>query len=343
MVAGMSKTGTFTSWCVWGYLLLTLCLVLVVRLAGDQWWVATVLLFSPRWLFSLPLLLLVPLVARYNRWLWIPLALTALIIFVPFMGFNLPVTHSAVSNSSGTDVIRVLTLNVDTGKCNPAKLAAFIKESAVDVVALQEHSDTLKLTLPTGWQMISQRGLAIFSHFPLSQVKTIQVIPPRSIWPGTYLLHATVHAPGGDIAFCSLQLPTPRIGLLQVLDRYTFLRPARKDTLVEETAYRWRVAQEVQRYVASLSLPVIIAGDFNTPIDSSLYRQVWSRFSNVFSKVGWGYGRTQRVSIQGLAYSARIDHILTGNGLVPRVSEVGPDVGSDHLPLIADLARNSSR
>ena len=46
----------------------------------------------------------------------------------------------------------------------------------------------------------------------------------------------------------------------------------------------------------------------------------------------------QRTRIKGLPIGIRIDHLLTGPGLVPKVCEVGPDIGSDHLPVIADLA-----
>jgi hypothetical protein len=183
--------------------------------------------------------------------------------------------------------------------------------------------------------------LAVLSRFPVTAGKVVQVTAPRSNWPGTYLLQTIVHAPDGDLAFCSLQFPTARFGLQRVLDRRTILSQSRKDLLVEETDFRWRVAQQVRRHIEILTLPVIVAGDFNTPPDSSLYRQVWNGYANAFSNVGLGFGWTQRVSIRGLSFSTRIDHILSGRGLVPRLCQVGPDVGSDHLPLLADISRTS--
>ena len=47
-----------------------------------------------------------------------------------------------------------------------------------------------------------------------------------------------------------------------------------------------------------------------------------------------------REEVHGISVRVRIDHVLTGAGLVPRVCEVGPDVGSDHLPVIADVGFN---
>ena len=37
-------------------------------------------------------------------------------------------------------------------------------------------------------------------------------------------------------------------------------------------------------------------------------------------------------------FGVRIDHVLTGDGWRCRRCWVGPDVGSDHLPLLADLS-----
>jgi len=181
--------------------------------------------------------------------------------------------------------------------------------------------------------------VAIISRFQLCKVNTVQITPPKSQWPGTYLLHTVVHAPGGDIAFCSIHLPTPRFGLMQLLDRYTLFRPSRSSLFYEETAFRKTVALEISRYIEKISLPVIIAGDFNTPVDSTLYKLIWNDFANAFSERGVGFGWTQRVSVRGYSYSSRVDHILTGKGLTPLLCEVGPDIGSDHLPLIADIAR----
>jgi endonuclease/exonuclease/phosphatase (EEP) superfamily protein YafD len=93
----------------------------------------------------------------------------------------------------------------------------------------------------------------------------------------------------------------------------------------------------MQQAVSLSSLPVIVAGDFNMPADSTIYREVWGRYLNAFSEKGTGYGRTVFESMRGIKVGVRIDHILAGNGLGIRVCETGPDVGSDHLPLIADI------
>jgi endonuclease/exonuclease/phosphatase (EEP) superfamily protein YafD len=322
---------------VWLYLLVVLGSLYLVYGAGDRWWPATILLFSPRWLLVVPLVILAPLVIRRRSFfMLIPLLVSALVVFVPLMGLQLH-RHKPAGLGQG-HVLRVLTYNVYGGRFDNLQLTQLLQESAVDLVALQECPEDVVLTLPRGWHGIQQRGLALFSRYPLTFVKLVQVKQPNEQWPGTHLLHAEVSAPQGALAFCSIHLPSPRFGLQAVLDKYTLLRPSRKQLLEQQTKARWLAATEVQKYLKGISQPLLVVGDFNTPPESILFKEVWGGYHNAFSETGLGYGWTQRVSVRGLPYGARIDHVLTRNGLQPLLCEVGPDMGSDHLPLIADVA-----
>lgn len=143
--------------------------------------------------------------------------------------------------------------------------------------------------------------------------------------------------PAGDVDFCCVHLPSPRYGLAQVLDRRTLLSPSRSGLIDEEEDERRRQSEEAAEVVAAISAPVILAGDFNLPTDSTIYRRSWSQYRNAFSMSGFGFGQTMRPEVRGWQFGIRIDHILTGPDWRPRRCWVGPDVGSDHLPLIADL------
>jgi len=334
----MNKFIRCLQWAAYSYTVIVLSALMFMYVGGDRWCLATVLLFGPRWLLSLPLFLLIPMAAFRDRQLFIPLIISAFIIFGPFMHFNLPLSKITGSIYPGAPKLRVLTCNLGGAKYDTSHLVSVISSMSVDIVALQECPEEFNLSLPVGWHMITERGLAVVSRFPLSKVNIVQVMRPRGKEPSPSLLHVKVRTPNGDVNFCSLQLPTPRFGLMKILDRHTVLRLSRNELCNEGTAFRRRAAQEVRRYIDTLSLPVIIAGDFNTPVESNIYRSVWNDFTNAFSKVGFGYGWSQRVSVRGFFYSTRIDHILTGKRLTPLFSEVGPDIGSDHHPVIADLA-----
>jgi len=321
-----------------GYLLFLLLLWGINLFVGDSWWPATFILFSPRWCASLPLLLLVPLALWHSRYSLFLLLAVGAIVLGPFMGFNLPLGQTA---RSGGPVLRLLTCNIDSGRFNAPALCSLIRDSRADIVALQEcpRDINLLLKLSASWYFIQNGELALFSKYPLMDPVTLQAFHHPHQWPRTSLLQCVVRTPAGDLALNTVHLPSPRYGLETVLDRNTLLSFSRKRLLIEETAKRWQTSREIQRLVAGSPLPCIVAGDFNMPVQSSIYRSVWGAYDNAFSLVGWGYGWTQRSFVRGIPIPVRIDQVLLAGGLVARVCATAADIGSDHLPLLADISR----
>ena len=105
----------------------------------------------------------------------------------------------------------------------------------------------------------------------------------------------------------------------------------------EEANERRRESVEVAERLQDRSASAILAGDFNTPRDSSICREAWGGYRNAFSTSGFGFGNTIRPRVHGCRFGIRIDHVLTGTNWWPRNCWVGPDIGSEHLPLVADL------
>jgi endonuclease/exonuclease/phosphatase (EEP) superfamily protein YafD len=83
---------------------------------------------------------------------------------------------------------------------------------------------------------------------------------------------------------------------------------------------------------------MLLAGDFNMPVESRIYRQAWGSFRNAFDEAGIGWGQTK----QTRWFGTRIDHILYSSHWRCRKSWVGPSMGSDHRPMIADLEWSQS-
>jgi vancomycin resistance protein VanJ len=77
----------------------------------------------------------------------------------------------------------------------------------------------------------------------------------------------------------------------------------------------------------------VMAGDFNMPADDSTMASLRSLFRFAFEDAGWGYGYTR----PSAAPWFRIDHVVTSPEWRVARCRVGPDFGSDHLPLIAEL------
>ena len=79
----------------------------------------------------------------------------------------------------------------------------------------------------------------------------------------------------------------------------------------------------------------IVAGDFNTPPESPVFRHNFGRLSDAFGTAGWGVGSTYFAGW----FSLRLDHILCDRQWQVRECTVGPDVGSEHRPLMAELGK----
>jgi endonuclease/exonuclease/phosphatase family metal-dependent hydrolase len=216
-------------------------------------------------------------------------------------------------------------------------LDALIRDTAADVVALQGCWGPIRINWPADWQIVRHGEFLIASRFPLRDVPLAVGNSPPQPRPPRKLLHCVVESPDGEFPVVAVHLPSPRDGIEQVVDRSTLVRPSRSGPLEAQIDLRRQAAEEAAQYVGGLSDEVIVAGDFNMPTDSAIYRQVWAGLTNAFSRCGWGFGYTEWPSSRVCRFGVRIDHVLTGPAWRPQRCWVGPDVGSDHLPVVADL------
>jgi endonuclease/exonuclease/phosphatase (EEP) superfamily protein YafD len=83
---------------------------------------------------------------------------------------------------------------------------------------------------------------------------------------------------------------------------------------------------------------VIIAGDLNVSMWSPFYRSLIKRSGLHNARQGFGILPTQSgISPQFAIFSAPIDHCLVSSDIQVKNFRLGRHIGSDHLPIIADL------
>jgi vancomycin resistance protein VanJ len=316
------------------YALFIVALWIFLCQGGDRWWPATLFLFGPRWLFSLPLIFLVPLAAWFERRQLIVLTIAAGIMFIPIMGLSI-----SWPSSSELQTIRVLTCNVGGRRTDVRKLQRLIQKSSADIIALQECRQNLITSIPQGWRLIHEADFLIASCYPITRDNNHNVLKLTRQLPRTYFLQGQIQTPIGELSFTSIHLPSPHPGLAGLLDKRTGLNLSRIKNVKAEMELRRITSREISQFLQTESNPIIIAGDFNMPIESIFYRRDWSDYSNAFSSAGFGYGQTMKAIIRRFEYKIRIDHILMRGPLTAEKCWVASDIGSDHLPLIADIRR----
>ncbi len=301
-----------------------------MRLRGDRAWLATLFLFGPRWICAVPMLVLVPLAAVWFRRGLGLLAIIGVVIAGPIMGFQL---H--LFNDSAPFKLRVLTCNVAQRDYRVADLASLIDELRPDVVALQEVKLVPpKLVWPEGWHVVFNDELLVACRYPIWQRGTVR----RPTVPGKLAaIRYQIQFPGRDVQLFNLHLMTPRPGLEAVLDRKRGVDLSGIPRLNAILRKRDEETKFVGQWVDSFPEPKIIVGDFNMPVESTIYRRYWSSMRNAFSTTGFGLGFTKMTEKRGWTYGARIDHILYSPPWHCVRAWVGPDIGSDHRPLVADF------
>lgn len=314
----------------WGYLALSVGYAALLWLGGDAWSLATVLLFMPRW----PILLLAPVLALaallIRRRLLLPILLGAAVALGPAAGYRLGVRgwFSAAAHSD----VRIVTFNAEAGE-NPRTLAIAVGLDGYrpDVVVLQECTDAMMAPeyWPAGWTTRFDQGLCLATRFPVAESRTIERIETGDQGGTGSVMFYRLKLDSGVLDLATLHLETPRKGLEQL--RYDAKVSAiERNVLVRDVGSR-----RLSRWISEQSPAAIIAGDFNMPVESTIYRSYWSDCTNAFSRVGHGFGFTRFLP----HFSIRIDHVLSCDGWRPIRAVVGPDLGSDHRPLIVDLAR----
>jgi endonuclease/exonuclease/phosphatase (EEP) superfamily protein YafD len=122
-----------------------------------------------------------------------------------------------------------------------------------------------------------------------------------------------------------------------VLDSETVFNLENVDSAQGKIANRWQESARLAKWVEGFPGPKILAGDFNLAVDSPIYGRYWASYRNAFDYTGYGFGHTKDTKINIFRYPSRIDHILSTPEFRPLRCWTGPDLGSDHLPLIADF------
>ena len=330
----------FAAALAWGYLAAVVLVAVVMWGLGDRSVPGTVLLFMGRWVFLLPLIVLGPLI----YWLWprmlFPLALGGLVVLGPIMGFRSG-WRRLLPHASGIPV-RVVSFNADGGRMTAQALPRLLDRWQPQVVAFQECGDELAMAARalSGWHSHVSKDLCLLSRYPIrlsevmdrSNLDRIKQSEEKEIGGAGYVVRYVLDGPTGAVRFANLHLETPRKGFEGLMD--FDLRRMRMNTEIRDVE-----AKLARAWVDSGSGPMVVLGDFNTPIESRTFQEHWGDLNDAFSVAGFGLGTTKHNGWIG----ARIDHVLTSDGWRAERVSVGKESYSDHSPLIVDLVLEKRR
>lgn len=332
----MNRTPSLRRWCLrfaLAYSAIVVAVTLVLWIDTDDRAMSALFLYGPRWIAPLPLLLLVPLALIARSWRSLAvLAVTSLGVAGPLMGgrvapatlFNPPPAYARY---------RVVSWNAGNAN-STAAFRKFQDDVRPEVILLQESpAGWSRKDFPPGWTVHEgPGGLRMASRFP---GRFHDGIGWDRLPLAGYAARFAIDTPDGEMTVYNIHLPTIRPGfegaMASKLANLSELR-----TVLLGQAQASKIVRDWMGPPIGLSL---IAGDFNMPVESPTYRRDWAGFPNAFSDAGNGWGGTKMTSWHRI----RIDHVLYGTPFHCRRCEVGPDLGSDHRPVIAELTLEEDR
>ncbi|QEG02190.1 Endonuclease/Exonuclease/phosphatase family protein [Stieleria maiorica] len=318
------------------YLLLLVIGAALMHTRLNSYWLITVFLFSPRWVVALPLLLLVPLTLVFRRRLAPVYLIHVGLVLFPILDFQLP--RFAPASSEVRPTLRVLTCNVGGGTLDDRRLIELLRDHEIDVMMLQECTQAVADPLfeQLGWNRRQLHHVVIASPLELSRPRVLGR-QPRNNFHAVAAIGCQLTLPQGErVQLASIHLPTFRPAL-EKIQHFDFQRGPEAIDRLGQT--RRGIAKQVAEAVGDVDLPTMLAGDFNVPVESVFYRDYWGEYQNAFSIAGGGLGYTKYTRLHGI----RIDHILADQNWDVLAAHVGPDLGGDHRPVIAEFARRSSQ
>jgi vancomycin resistance protein VanJ len=333
------KAPITTALCVL-YILGVIGVLLLMRLAGERWWFATLLLFSPRWVWAAPLIIVLPIALLFRRRMAAPVVLAGAVVLFAIMGFRLP-WRKALPAPATHETLRLFTCNLHNRQSNPLLLEQLLAEARPDVILYQDYSHTREpeIVHTPGWHGEQFDNNYIASRFPFRRVEDLLPHDDPAArfyashgWPLGDAICYAIDLPGGQVIhLTNVHLASAHWQLEAIRDR----DPTGPPSLQADSERRAFESTVVAAAARRIGGPFIIAGDFNTPDDSPLFRQAWHGFDDAFNRAGLGFGATYANHHTWL----RIDHVLFDPSWHCAECRVGPPVGSGHRPVIAVLQR----
>lgn len=255
-----------------------------------------------------------------SRRLSIIALLPAIVLLAPvamdYLPKKQPATHA--------QTCRVMSMNLLYKNRNTDAIVKQIRLADPDVVLVEEftlfQNDALQKEIGQEYPYQSivadhgSSGIGIFSRIPFSDAGDI------GLYSSHQQLRATLHLPGGDVALYALHLRCPQ-------------------SIRSIATERIQTADLIDR-LKNEKLPVIVGGDFNFTPDSpnaAALRDLG--LVSTHDLAGHGRGATfPCVGRWSHFPGIRIDHVMLSHELTCTCSYVAGNSGSDHRPIVADIA-----
>jgi endonuclease/exonuclease/phosphatase (EEP) superfamily protein YafD len=299
-----------------------LALALAVLLAGSDIWALDLITFF--WpVFTIAAIMLLLATLLFGGTVSRIAALVALVACaVPFI--LLP----PAPDSTAGEKIRILTANLYVGNPDPRPFVALLTRVQPDIVVTEETRprfvDEIRgsglYPFETEGDLSAADDKKVFSRYPIRDYRQLDDLPGHRV--GRHAMRLVIDSPAGPFIVYAIHPDTPR-SVEQWRDR---------------NAYFERLAAAILGEAPGR--PVVVAGDWNMPAHSAFFRDFFAVTGYRFARPGLWLPVTRfatRLARFGY-FGSTIDHVAVSPDIRVTDWKRGSDIGSNHLPVIVDLA-----
>lgn len=309
-------------------------LILIPSLAVlfAQWfWLADVLSFFRPLLLGLSLLVLL-LLLPFRR--GVPIAVAAVLVILNLVPLTVHATASPALPAGDTQPLRVMSANLDKDSTQFDAFRRVVAQIRPDVLVTQEtsppwvpvllHMDGLPHQgVEPSSTVLLRGGTQIISRYPVKAMRVGRATHGmQNAVGGGQALRAEVRPPDRKpLVLYVVHAPTPRT-----------LRGWQR-----RTAYFDEIAALVAAEPPGTQ--VIVVGDWNTPPWSPLFRRFITATGLASAEaLPWPPATRRFLVVDDVTLlGTPIDRVAVSSGIGVAGFHLGPDFGSDHVPVYADL------
>ncbi|MEZ5565502.1 MAG: endonuclease/exonuclease/phosphatase family protein [Gammaproteobacteria bacterium] len=265
-----------------------------------------------------------------RQWPWAALALIAAIPNLVAVGPYLPGLVFSATGSGPAPAIQehsglaaapslsLVALNLLYTREDAAVTREYLTTVSADILVLSEltprwHEKLRSLEDLYPYSVIRPRwnpwGLALYSKYPLDAIEDLNLGDDSSAH-----LRVTVRLPGGPVEVYAVHLASP---------------PSARQAAQRNRQFKVLAARIA---AADPNLPKIVAGDFNATPWSPYFRDF--RQASGLRDARLPFGLHVTWPTWPIPAWIPIDHCMVSAGIVVTEVKTGPDVGSDHWPLV---------
>jgi endonuclease/exonuclease/phosphatase (EEP) superfamily protein YafD len=240
------------------------------------------------------------------------------LVNVVVLGISLNPTAAAAAGSHAEGSLRLVVANVEVGNTAFAAVAHLVTATHPDVFGVTELTPSMAHHLAHELPQYHSRileprgdayGIGVFSRVPLRSARVVSF--PAEGGPPTVV--ARVGVADRPVTLVLTHVHTPFAGSIHI-----------------------RHLRALAEARPSFGQRVVVCGDFNTPPWSGPLRDFSSdaRLRDLYGRHAWsGYSWPTWSSLLRVP----LDNCFVSGGVVVTAHRDGPDIGSDHRPLIVDV------